>query len=112
MGKKNLTAAATNAADKFFSRPGDSNDGNITQHSENTNAGHKPKLYEARGKRDERYGLLLDKRLKEDLIQLCNAKGGRSMNDYIVGLLIEHTEQPENKKLLEQYRKLLTTPHG
>ena len=28
------------------------------------------------------------------------------MNDYIVSLLIEHTENPENKKLLEEYRKL------
>jgi len=121
MNKKDLEKASEAAVNKFFSKseeitsnsPEDNtNDTNITKHTNDTkrtkytHVTNKSKHYDERGKRETRYGLLLDKKLKEDLIQICGAKGNRSMNDYIVTLLIEHLEQPENKKLLAEYKKL------
>jgi len=121
MNKKDLEKASEAAVNKFFSKseeitpnsPDDNtNDTNITKHTNNTkrtkhtHVTNKSKHYDERGKRETRYGLLLDKKLKEDLIQICSAKGNRSMNDYIVTLLIEHIEQSENQKLLEEYKKL------
>jgi hypothetical protein len=104
MSKKDLAQAAGAAADKFFSsQAGAAEHTNVAKH---TNVTHKSKHYDERGKRDARYGLLLDKQLKEDLTQLCTAAGSRSMNDYIVSLLIEHTEKPESKKLLQDYKNL------
>ena len=122
MNKKDLGKASESAVNKFFSQfeetvsttPKDKLTDNIsielnakyTNNTKYTHVTNKSKHYDERGKREERYGLLLDKKLKEDLIQICNAKGNRSMNDYIITLLIEHIEQPENKKLLEEYKKL------
>jgi len=111
MSKKDLTSAASTAATKFFSNqaektadvPDTSHDDNNTKH---TNIPNKSKHYDERGKREIRHGLLLDKQLKEDLTMLCYATGNRSINDYIVSLLIEHTEQPKNQNLLKEYRKL------
>lgn len=65
------------------------------------------KHYKERGKRNERYGLLLDKKLKEDLRLLSSATGSKSVNDLIVSVLINYVEQPDNQKRLEQYKKLL-----
>lgn len=123
MSKKNLTKAAESAATKFFSNkseeetdlqekdnPADNTDNsNIANDMNNikhTNVTNKSKHYNERGKREIRHGLLLDKQLKEDLTLLCYATGNRSINDYIVSLLIEHTEQPANQQLLNDYRKL------
>jgi hypothetical protein len=123
MSKKNLTKAASSAADKFFSKPPEeisdiqekseqtdnTNNTKITNNENDTkytNIPNKSKHYDERGKREVRHGLLLDKQLKEDLTLLCYATGNRSINDYIVSLLIEHTEQPEKQKLLNDYRKL------
>ena len=131
MNKKNLGKASENAVNKFFSqsenialntpeneqtnninieadtkRNNITSNTNITNNTKYTHITNKSKHYDERGKREARYGLLLDKKLKEDLVQICNAKGNRSMNDYIITLLIEHIERPENKKLLEEYRKL------
>jgi len=109
MSKKELTTAASAAATKFFSAPAEEENTNIynnTKHTNINNVSNKSKHYDERGKRDTRHGLLLDKQLKEDLTLLCHATGNRSINDYIVSLLIEHIEQPENKRLLENYNKL------
>jgi len=123
MSKKDLAKASEIAVNKFFSNQTevleqDTNNTNnefndkytnITNQTNNTKDTHvtnKSKHYDKRGKREIRYGLLLDKQLKEDLSQLCNATGNRSMNDYIVSILIKHTELYENKKLLEEYKKL------
>ena len=125
MNKKDLGKASENAINKFFSQSADigantpkdehknniniepnTKQTNIDNNTKYTHVTNKSKHYDERGKREARYGLLLDKKLKEDLMQICNAKGNRSMNDYIITLLIEHIEQPENIKLLEEYRKL------
>jgi hypothetical protein len=130
MSKKDLSKASEAAVNKFFSQTEEvsigsqheteyannnmkiSNINNITKNNnvinntKHTHITNKSKHYDERGKRDARYALLLDKKLKEDLIQLCIVKGNRSMNDYIVSLLIAHTELPENKKLLQEYSKL------
>ena len=119
MSKKNLTSAASTAANKFFSghqadeiagkdHDKDTNVTNVSKDTNITNVTNKSKHYDDRGKREIRHGLLLDKQLKEDLVTLCCAAGNRSINDYIVSLLIDHTEQPANKKLLQEYRKLKT----
>lgn len=116
MSKKDLTNAASNAATKFFSNQSEesipdnitnnTNGANNTNDTKYINVPNKSKHYDERGKREIRHGLLLDKQLKEDLTMLCYATGNRSINDYIVSLLIEHTEQPENQNLLKEYRKL------
>ena len=127
MSKKDFTKATGAAASKFFSTPAEEpvlqqeaeNTGNIDgkygEHSNITNntkntkltyVTNKSKHYDERGKRDVRQALMLDRQLKEDLTLLCHATGNRSINDYIVSLLIEHTEQPENQSLLKEYSKL------
>lgn len=79
------------------------NNMNIAEHTRVTN---KSKHYDDRGKRGERYGILLDGRLKEDLRDLANATGSRSVNDLIVTVLLEYAEKPENRAVLEAYKKL------
>ena len=126
MNKKDLGRASEAAVNKFFSKSeeigvnptknkytDDTDNTNSTNQTKYTYVTNKSKHYDERGKREVRYGLLLDKQLKEDLIQICNAKGNRSMNDYIVTLLIDHIEQPENRQLLEEYKKLknIKTPN-
>ena len=123
MSKKDLAKASAEAVNKFFSSQSEevllipashqdaqytdnTNQSNINNDTKHTHVTNKSKHYNDRGKREVRYGLLLDKQLKEDLTQLCNATGNRSMNDYIVSILIKHTEQPENKKLIIEYNKL------
>ena len=106
MSKKNLTSAASTAANKFFSNS--QTEEIAGKDDKHTNVTNKSKHYDDRGKREVRHGLLLDKQLKEDLVMLCCAAGNRSINDYIVSLLIDHTEQPENRKLLKEYRKFKT----
>jgi hypothetical protein len=120
VNKKDLSNASLAAVNKFFSQPEseyaddtkDTNNEYVTKHdninkyTKHTYVTNKSKYYDERGKREIRHALLLDKQLKDDLIQLCNAKGNRSMNDYIVSLLIEHTNLPENQSLIEKYNKL------
>jgi len=77
---------------------------NITQYTKPTNVS---KHYKERGKRGERFGLLLDEQLKKDLNHLSMARGSKSINDFIITILIEHIEKEENQTKLEQYRKLL-----
>ena len=78
-----------------------------TKHTNNTKPKNKSKHYEERGKRAERFGLLLDERLKEDLVHLSKAKGSKSVNDLIITILLEYVERVENQTKLDQYRKLL-----
>lgn len=79
-------------------------DANVTKHTHITN---KSKHYDKRGKREERYALLLDKQLKEDLRLLANATGSRSVNDFIITILIEYVDEPKRQEVLRAYKELL-----
>jgi len=83
------------------------NESHVTHDTNVSKPTNKSKHYDERGKRAERFGLLLDERLKEDLKHLSMAKGSKSVNDFIIGILLEYVEQKENQTKLEQYRKLL-----
>ena len=87
-----------------------------TQHTHNTQHTHDAQHTQGptptagrrgQGKRAQRFGLLLDDQLKEDLAHLSKAKGSRSINDMVVGALLEFVGQEENQRKLEGYRKLL-----
>lgn len=125
--KKNFTKA-DGAVDKFFAQQQSeeteqntntdrdakyTNIANITEHTNHINdtniskSTNRSKHYHERGKRAERFGLLLDEQLKEDLKHLSMAKGNKSVNDFVVTILLEYVEREENQKKLEQYRKLL-----
>jgi hypothetical protein len=127
VAKKNFTKA-DNAIDKLFSQGKDEHtqdtyDTHVTQHTQHTpitqhtQPTHDTPItqhthttqhtYKDRGKRAERFGLLLDERLKEDLKHLTMATGSKSINDYIVTILLSFVEREENQKKLKQYRKLL-----
>jgi hypothetical protein len=95
--KKDFTSADS-AIDKFFSSNQDEKPTNDAQHTHITNE---------RGKRAERFGLLLDKQLKEDLFYLSKATGSKSINDFIIKILLEYVERTENQTKLKQYKKLL-----
>lgn len=115
--KKDFTKA-DGAVDKLFA-PRHTQDTQHTQHMYDTqhtqhtyDTQHTQHTYDthtnnARGKRAGRFGLLLDEKLKEDLKHLSMAKGSKSINDFIVTVLLEYTEREENQARLEQYRKLL-----
>jgi hypothetical protein len=60
-----------------------------------------------RGKRTERLGLVLDERLKDDLKHLSLALGNKSVNDFIITILLEYVGREDNQKKLGQYKKLL-----
>lgn len=84
------------------------NNTNDTQHSQKlSKAKNKSKHFDERGKRGERFGLLLDERLKEDLTSLSRATGSKSVNDLIITVLLEFVERKESQARLEQYKKLL-----
>lgn len=88
----------------------DENDTHISQDTNTTNdykPANKSKHYDKRGKRAERFGLLLDEQLKEDLTLLSKAINSKSVNDLIVSALLEYVERQENQTKLKQYRKLL-----
>jgi len=83
---------------------------NVTKHTNdynNTKPTNKSKHYDTRGKRGVRLGMLLDGRLKEDLMYLSKATGSRSVNDFIVTVLLEYVEREDNQARLELYRRLL-----
>jgi len=93
-----------------------SNITNITKHTHNTDienisnvtrVTNKSKHYDERGPRKERFGLLLDARLKDDLVHLSKIAGHRSANDLVFTVLLEYVQQPENQARLRQYRELL-----
>ena len=128
--KKNFTQATDAVADMYFKpksieqnvkddegieNPKDTQeDGNIndikdTYTANDSKPSNKSKHYDERGKRSKRFGLLLDERLKDDLNLLSKAMGNKSVNDFIVTILIEYVECEENQIKLEQYKKIL---HG
>jgi hypothetical protein len=86
---------------------------NRSQNTDSTNETNiskitnKSKHYDKRGPRGERFALLLDKHLKDDLTQLSKATGSKSVNDFIVTVLLKYVEKEENQAKLEQYKKLL-----
>jgi hypothetical protein len=77
-------------------------DAQYTQHTQD--AQH---TQHARSRRNERFGLLLDKQLKEDLFYLSKATGSKSINDFLITILLEYLERPENQLILEKYKELL-----
>jgi hypothetical protein len=122
--KKKIFTSADGAVERLFTQchekpTNDTKDThltNIAKHTQDANHTHiynvskptnKSKHYDERGKRSQRFGLLLDECLKKDLIHLSRATGGKSMNDYIVTILLHHVELEENKEKLDIYRKLL-----
>lgn len=110
MVKKDFTKAAANVAERFFSPQGELDaEDKYANNTKHTHATNKSKHYDQRGKRDERFGLLMDSQLKEDLKSLTNATGSRSVNDLIVTVLLEYVEAPENQEILNKYRKLRNT---
>lgn len=120
--KPNLKNSTKSVMDKFFTTPPketentivenstnstlNNNISNVIKHTHVTKVTNKSKHYDERGKRGERYGLLLDNKLKEDLIKLSNAYGSRSVNDFIVTTLIEYVDKYENQQLLKAYENL------
>jgi predicted HicB family RNase H-like nuclease len=120
MANKRKFTTADEAVNKFFTPQeqyaggaednGDANVAKDTKHtyvSNDTYITNKSKHYDARGKRSERFGLLLDGRLKEDLTHLALANGSKSVNDFIVTALLEYVEKEDNQTKLKQYRVLL-----
>lgn len=107
--KKNFTKA-DGAIDKFFTSPKDEISAQNADASQDVKAAdvtNKPSRFGERGKRAERFGLLLDEQLKSDLKYLSMAKGSKSINDFVVTILLEYVEREENQIKLEQYLKLL-----
>jgi len=68
---------------------------------------NKSKDFTKRGKRTERFGLLLDEKLKKDLNNLSRVTNSKSVNDLIINVLLEYVEREDNQVKLEQYQKLL-----
>ena len=79
--------------------------GNIT--IKVSKARNKSKHYDERGPRTERLGLLLDKRLRDDLSLLSKILGSRSVNDLINTVLLEYVEKEDNQAKLKQFKELL-----
>jgi len=94
--KKKFTTAE-GAVDKFFTVPPYGTSADISA--------SKPAV--KKKKRAERFLLLLDGQLKEDLTLLSKALNSKSINDLLVTVLAEFVERRENQTKLERYRKLL-----
>ena len=129
MPKKDFKKSTETAVEKFFfndaakaqetANKNDVNNDNVinitnetnvtnnTNNTHNTNKRNKSKHFDERGSRSERYGLLMDKQLRDDLTKLCSATGGKSLNDFIVTILVDYTETPANQKRLKAYDELL-----
>jgi len=110
MVKKDFTKA-DGAIDKMFSRVANdtqyTNNTHVTNITNVTRITNKSKHYDERGPRKERFGLLLDKRLKDDLTHLSKIAGNKSVNDLIFTVLLDYVEKPEIQARLSQYRDLL-----
>lgn len=123
MPKKKDFTTADSAIDKFFSPqkieviPKHADDTDIDKDidkdtpiikvANDERVANKSKHFNTRGKRNERFGLLMDERLKEDLTHLSRAIGSKSVNDLIVTVLLDYVELEDNKIKLEQYRQVL-----
>lgn len=83
------------------------NNDNVHNNTNNKKPTNISKHYNERGKRDTRFGLLLDEQLREDLSLLSKATNSKSLNDLIITVLLDYVEREENQAKLEQYRKLL-----
>ena len=79
----------------------------VSHDTNNYKPANKSKHYDKRGKRAERFGLLLDEQLKNDLTLLSKAINSKSINDLIVTVLLEYVDRQENQARLKQYRELL-----
>jgi len=92
--KKNFTTA-NDAVDKLFT---------VSPAEEQAPV---PKQSNKNRKRSERFCLLLDEQLKEDLTLLSKAINSKSVNDLMVTVLSEYIERQDNQTKLNQYRTLL-----
>ena len=105
MSNKDFTSADA-AIDKFFSKTKEEQTQN-TQQAHNTQQTQNTNISEQIEKRNERFSLLLNKKLKNNLFNLSKATGSKSINDFIVKVLSQYVEKTENQAKLEQYKKLL-----
>ena len=83
------------------------NNSNHTKHTNNDKVKNKSKHYDERGPRNERVGLLLDSQLKEELLLLSKASSSKSMNDFIVTILVEYVGKEESRKKVEMYKQMI-----
>jgi len=83
------------------------NDVNISNNANITRVTNKSRHYDERGPRRERFGLLMDGQLKDDLAHLSKVTGYRSVNDLVVTVLLEYVGRADSQARLGQYRKLL-----
>jgi hypothetical protein len=104
--KKDFTSA-DGAINKFFSAQKETQHTSDTQHTQYTNNEYITQHINNRSKRNERFGLLLNKQLKEDLSHLSKATGSKSLNDFIINILLEYINKTENQTKIKQYKKLL-----
>jgi len=81
------------------------NETNIINDTKITN---KSKHYDKRGPRKERFGLLLDERLKEELTLLSKVTDSKSVNDLIVTVLVDYVEKAESQIKLERYKEFMS----
>ena len=123
MAKKDFTKA-DGAVDRLFTRPEHTNntkytnvlnntnntkhtnDTNIDNNTKVTNVKNKSKHYDDRGPRNERFGLLMDAKLKDDLNHLAKIDGSKSINDLIVTILVEHMEKEGVQEKLIKFKSI------
>jgi len=85
----------------------DTNNTKHTKHTKHTNIKNKSKHYDDRGPRNERFGLLLDSKLKSDLTHLAKVTESKSVNDLIISILIEYIDNEKTQTILKKYRDIL-----
>lgn len=79
-----------------------------TKYTKHTNIKNKSKHYDDRGPRNQRFGLLLDSKLKNDLTHLAKVTESKSVNDLIVSILIEYIDNEKTQTILKKYRDILS----
>jgi len=100
--KKNFTAADGDAVSKLFFKNEPAEAGDMPDTAVWEGAAKR-----GRGKRSERFGLLLDEQLKEDLGLLFKATNSRSVNDLVINILSDFVAREDNQARLRQYRELI-----
>jgi|GEM_PF-2213128 len=128
MAKKKDFTTADEAIDKFFTQPQNieinqntdilddhqipitTNDGSDSTTNDNiAKSSHKSKHYDERGKRNKRYVLMMDEQLRKDLTHMSKITDSKSVNDFILTVLLEYIGEENNQAKLKQYRKILNS---
>ena len=116
--KKDFTKA-DGVIDRIFQHAKYVGDEDVVKHAKDTYIAHdtkhtylwhvsnKSKHYDSRGPRKERFGLLMDGQLKNDLADLARATGSRSVNDLIITVLLDYVEGEGVQRKLAGYRDVL-----